>query len=391
MPVINRIADFHHDMTAWRRHIHENPELGYQETETARFVTDKLRDFGVDAVHEQIGQTGVVAVIHGKLPGSKAIGLRCDMDALPIHEKSGVAYSSKNPGKMHACGHDGHTAMLLGAARYLAETRNFAGTAYLIFQPAEEGYGGARAMMEDGLFERFPMDEVYGLHNWPNLPLGQFAMGTGPMMAAADQFEITLTGVGCHAAMPQIGRDPITAGAALVSAMQNIVARETSPLDRAVISITQFHAGDAFNVVPEIASLTGTVRTYDPAIQDRIEQRMTAVVEGIAATFNIDGQLNYRRGYPATINHAEPARLGAEVAANVVGNDNVDLDPRPAMGAEDFSFMLQAKPGAYIFMGIGGAEEGKVLHSPYYDFNDEALPIGVSYYAGLVEALLPAA
>ena len=391
MPIINRVAEYHQDMTEWRRFLHAHPELAYEEVETAAFVAAKLREFGVDEIHEGIGRTGIVAVIHGREEGDGGIGLRCDMDALPIQEKTGAQYASTTPGKMHACGHDGHTTMLLGTARYLAETRNFKGKAYLIFQPAEEGHAGAMAMIKDELFERFPMQSVFGLHNWPMLPMGEFAMGTGPVMAAADQFDIELTGVGCHAAMPQIGRDPVTAGAQIVSAMQHLISRETNPLDSAVISITQFHGGDAYNVVPETAKLVGTVRTYKKETQDRIEKRMAEVVSGICAAFGVTGELNYRRGYPATVNHANEAKIGIEVASRIVGEDRVGDSPEPAMGAEDFAFMLEKKPGSYIFMGVGGAEDGKVLHSPYYDFNDEALPIGVSYFARLVETQLPAA
>ena len=390
MPIVNRIADFHDDMTGWRRHLHAHPELGYEEVETAAFVAEKLRAFGVDEVHTGIGKTGVVGVIRGTQEGAGAVGLRADMDALPIMEASGVAHASLNPGKMHACGHDGHTTMLLGAARYLAETRRFAGTTYLFFQPAEEGKAGAKAMMDDGLFERFPVDQVYGLHNWPGLTSGTFGMCKGPAMAASDEFRISLTGRGSHAAMPHASLDPVTAGAAIVQSLQTIVARQVDPIDNAVVSVTQFHAGDAFNVIPEKAVLAGTVRTFRPATRDFCEQRLREIAGGIASAMGVTCDVFYRRGYPPTVNHDRESDLAADTAAEIVGETQVDRAPAPAMGAEDFSFMLEEKPGSYIWLGVGGAEEGKILHSPYYDFNDEALTVGASYWARLVERLLPA-
>ena len=387
MPVINRIADYHQDMTAWRRHLHANPEIGFEEVETANFVAAKLAEFGVDEIHRGLGKTGVVGVIRAGTSERK-IGLRADMDALPITEASGVEHASTKPGNMHACGHDGHTTMLLGAARYLAETRQFDGTVYVIFQPAEEGLGGAKAMMDEGLFEQFPCDQVFGLHNWPTLPMGQFAMCDGPAMAASDEFRIELKGKGCHAAMPQSGRDPITCGAAIVQALQTIVARQIDPIDNAVLSVTCFQGGDAFNVVPETAKLRGTVRTYKNETRDFIETRMQEITEGIAKAMQIECDFFYRRGYPPTVNHTHESKLGLAAAAAIVGAEKTIDNPSPVMGAEDFAYMLEAKPGAYIWMGTGNGPNSPNLHSAYYDFNDEALPIGVSYWAKLVEQVL---
>ena len=389
MPVINRIAEWQDELTAWRRHLHAHPELGFQEFETSAFVAEKLRGFGIDEVHLGLAGTGVVGVIRNG-QGGGSIALRADMDALPIEERTGLPHASTRSGRMHACGHDGHTTMLLGAARYLAETRNFAGTVYLVFQPAEEGHGGGRRMVEEGLFERFPADAIYGLHNWPQLPVGSFAMCAGPAMAAADQFSIELTGTGCHAAMPHLGRDPIVAASLIVQAACAIVARQVDPLDNAVVSITKIQGGDTYNVVPERVTMLGTARSFRAATQDFIERRLGEIVAGIAAAQGLEGQLTYRRGYPPTLNHAQQAGFGADAAAEIAGDRRVDRAPAPSMGAEDFSFMLQRRPGACIWMGNGGAEEARVLHSPYYDFNDEALPWGVSWWARLVERRLPA-
>jgi hippurate hydrolase len=388
MPVINRIAEWQDELTAWRRHLHAHPELGFEELETSAFVAAKLREVGVDEVHTGLAGTGVVGVVRSG-DASRSIALRADMDALPIHEQSGLPHASTRPGRMHACGHDGHTTMLLGAARYLAETRRFDGTVYLVFQPAEEGHGGGRRMVEEGLLERFPAQEIYGLHNWPQLPVGSFAMCNGPAMAAADQFSIELTGVGCHAAMPHLGKDPIVAAALLVQAAGSIVARQIDPLDNAVVSITKIEGGDTYNVVPAAVTMLGTVRSFRPATQDFIERRLGEVVAGIAAAQGLDGRLTYRRGYPPTVNHPREAALGADAAAEIAGEAQVDRAPAPSMGAEDFAYMLQRRPGAYIWMGNGGGEDGRVLHSPHYDFNDEALPWGVSWWARLVERRLP--
>ncbi len=387
MPIINRIADYKAELTEWRRHLHMHPELAYEEVETAAFVAERLRSFGVDEVHTGIGRTGVVAVIRAGSSGRR-IGLRCDMDALPISEATGLPHASRRPGKMHACGHDGHTAMLLGAARYLAETRNFDGTVYLVFQPAEEGRGGAKAMLDDGLLERFPAGELYGLHNWPSIPAGTFAMCEGPAMAASDEFRIAVTGRGCHAAMPHVGLDPVTVAAQIVMGLQVVVSRETDPLDNAVLSVTQVHAGHAFNVVPETAELVGTVRTFKPATRDRIQARLEQVATGIARSFGLEAAVMFRRGYPPTVNHAREAAVGAAAAALVVGDDKVERNPQPVMGAEDFAYMLEAVPGSYIWMGTGTGDGSPLLHSPHYDFNDEALPVGVSYWAKLVETRL---
>jgi amidohydrolase len=387
MPIINRIADYKSELTAWRRHLHMHPELAYEEVETAAFVAERLREVGCDEVHERIGKTGVVGVIRAGT-SDRRIGLRADMDALPIQEATGAPHASKHPGKMHACGHDGHTAMLLGAAKYLAETRHFDGTVYLVFQPAEEGRAGARAMMEDGLFERFPVSDIYGLHNWPAIPAGQFAMCEGPAMAASDEFRITVKGRGCHAAMPHMGLDPVVVTAQIVLGLQCIVSRETDPLDNAVLSVTQIHTGHTFNVVPEEALIVGTVRTFKPETRDQVQARLGEVAVGIAKSFGLEASVQYRRGYPPTVNHVREAAIGAAAAALVVGDDKVDRNPAPVMGAEDFAFMLEAVPGSYIWMGTGVGDSPALLHSQYYDFNDEALPLGVSYWAKLVETRL---
>lgn len=388
MPVINRVAEWQDELAGWRRHLHQNPELGFAEHETARFVAERLREVGADEVHTGLARTGVVATIRGSAPG-RAIALRADMDALPIREESGAPWASKAAGRMHACGHDGHTTMLLGAAKYLAETRNFAGTVHLIFQPAEEGGGGGRVMVEEGLFERFPAEQVFGLHNWPWLPAGTFAVRPGPFMAAADQFEVELTGQGCHAAMPHTGRDPIVAAAALVQALQAVVSRGVDPLDNAVLSVTRLAGGDTHNVVPERASLLGTVRTFKPETQAFVERRLREAAAGIAAAHGVEAVVRYRRGYPATVNSAAETVQAGDAAAEVVGESSVVRDVDPAMGAEDFSFMLQRRPGSYIWMGTGGDGPAVSLHSARYDFNDEALTLGVSYWARLVERLLP--
>ncbi|MHB2167247.1 M20 aminoacylase family protein [Alsobacter sp. R-9] len=388
MPVINSIAAFADEVAAWRRDFHLHPELDYDVHRTAGIVAEKLRAFGCDEVVTGIGRTGVVGVIKGRLPGDKVIGLRADMDALPIEEASGKQWSSTVPGKMHACGHDGHTAMLLGAARYLAETRNFAGTAVVIFQPAEEGGGGGKAMVEDGMMDRFGVQEVYGMHNMPGLPVGHFATRPGPLLAAADRFSIVIEGRGGHAAHPHHSIDTVVVGSQIVQALQTIVARNVDPLDSAVVSTTYFRAGDAFNVLPQTAELRGTVRTFRPEVQDQIEKRMQEIVTGVAALHGATATLEYVRGYPPTCNHDAQTSFAASIAASVSGAEAVNTDVKPVMGAEDFSFMLEARPGAFVFIGNGATAN---LHHPAYDFDDSVIPVGVSYWAKLVETAMPAA
>ena len=386
MPVVNRIAAFADEIAAWRRDFHEHPELDYDVHRTAAIVAEKLKAFGCDEVATGLGRTGVVGVIRGRLPGSKVVGMRADMDALPILEATGKPYASKTPGKMHACGHDGHTAMLLGAAKYLAETRNFAGTAVVIFQPAEEGGGGAREMILDGLMERFGVTEVYGMHNMPGLPIGAFSMRSGPIMAAADRFTIEIEGRGGHAAHPNHSIDTVVIASQLVQALQTIVARNVDPLESAVVSTTFIRAGETFNVLPQYGTLKGTVRTLDPAVQDLVEGRISAIVQGVCAMHGAKGTVDYVRGYPVTLNHDAETRFAGQVAGEVVGSENVDTAVPPVMGAEDFSYMLERRPGAMIFMGNGDTAG---LHHHEYDFSDEAIPVGVSYWARLVETAMP--
>jgi len=387
MPIVNRIADFHAELAAWRQEIHAYPETAFEEIRTADFVAKRLEDFGV-AVHRGLAGTGVVGTLKGAAPGSRAIALRADMDALHIHEKNGVAYASTNPGKMHACGHDGHTTMLLGAARYLAETRNFAGTVHFIFQPAEENEGGGRVMVEEGLFEKFPVEAVYGMHNWPGMPVGKFALRPGPMMASFDIFEITVKGKGAHAALPHLGVDPVVTAAQIAMGLQTIASRNTHPLDSAVVSVTQIHGGDTWNVIPDEVVLRGTARSFKPRLQDAIEAGIRRIAEGCAAAMGASVEVRYERRYPPTVNSAAEAEIAAGIAAEVVGESNVDRDLTPTMGSEDFAFMLQAKPGCYIFIGNGGGDKAAGLHNPHYDFNDEILPLGASYWARLVERVL---
>jgi len=388
MPVINRIADLADEITAWRRDFHENPELEYDVHRTAGIVAEKLRSFGCDEVVTGIGRTGVVGVIKGKANSSgKVIGLRADMDALPILEATSLSYKSKTPGKMHACGHDGHTAMLLGAAKYLTETRNFDGTAVVIFQPAEEGGAGGDAMLKDGLMERFGIQEIYGMHNWPGVPVGQFAMRKGPIMAAADRFTVTIEGKGGHAAYPHKCIDPIVTAAHLITALQSVASRGVDPLESVVVSVCTVKAGDTFNVIPQTATLLGTVRTLSPAIRDLAEARIRAIVESICAAFGAKVAIGYNRGYPVTANDAEKTDFVASIAKAVVGESAVETDCPPEMGAEDFSYMLENRPGAYIFLGNGDTAG---LHHPAYDFNDAATPYGVSLWAKIIESGMPA-
>ncbi|MGI9492951.1 MAG: M20 aminoacylase family protein [Geminicoccaceae bacterium] len=390
MAIVNRIADFQQDMTAWRQDFHAHPELGFEETRTSGIVAEKLREFGIDEIHTGLAKTGVVGVLRSG-EGTDTIGLRADMDALPIQEKTGLSYASTVPGKMHACGHDGHTAMLLGAARYLAETRNFDGTVYFIFQPAEEGEGGGRHMVEEGLFEKFPMRHVYGMHNWPGRPVGNFAMRPGPIMAATDQFVIEFKGKGGHAAAPHFCKDPLVAGAHAVTAMQTIISRSADPVDHGVVSVTQFHGGDALNVIPETAKIAGTARCFTAEMRSLLERRISDIAKHVAAAHEISVEIDYRRGYPPTVNSEAETDLAAEIATEIAGEDKVDRATPPVMGGEDFAYMLEQKPGSYIFVGNGGDENTPMLHNPNYNFNDDTLPHGASYWARLVERLLPAA
>lgn len=389
MAELSAIKALHAEMTAWRHALHAHPELAFEETWTADFIAARLAEFGLD-VHRGLAKTGVVGVLKGR-PGAKTIGLRADMDALPIRELNDVPYRSTRDGLMHACGHDGHSTMLLGAAKYLARSRDFAGTAVFIFQPAEENEGGGRVMVEEGLFERFPVDAVFGMHNKPGVPVGRFAIRPGPMLASYDVFEITLKGTGTHAALPQSGRDPIVAAGHVITAMQTLVRANVHPLDAAVVSITQVHGGETWNVIPESIVLRGTTRFFKREVQDRVEQALRELVQHAAAAHGVAADIRYERRYPALINHAAETALAARVAADVAGAANVDLDPMPAMASEDFAFMLQAKPGAYINVGNGPGEGGCYLHNPHYNFNDEALIFGASWWARLVETYLSGA
>jgi len=381
MPVINRIAEFSEEIVGWRRDFHAHPELLYDVHRTAARVAELLRSFGVDEVVEGIGRTGVVGVIKGRGPG-KTLGLRADMDALPILERTGADYASATPGKMHACGHDGHTAMLLGAAKYLAETRNFDGNAVLIFQPAEEGGAGGKAMVDDGMMDRFGIDEVYGMHNMPGIEKGGFAMRAGGIMAASDKFDIVIEGKGGHAARPHHAVDPVTIAAQLIVTLQTLVSRNVDPMRSAVLSVTMFHAGDAFNIIPQRVELAGTVRTLDEEVRALMEERLKAVTIGLVTTLGGKAVVNYQRGYPVTVNDAEAVEYAAAVASSVAGEERVDANTDPSMAGEDFSYMLQARPGAFVFLGTG---DGPELHSDTYDFNDEVIPVGVSYWVRLVE------
>ncbi len=388
------IAAFHPEITALRRDLHAHPELGFEEFYTSQRVQEALKLCGVDEIHTGIGKTGVVAVIKGRQnSGAQMIGLRADMDALPLTEHNNFAWKSSKAGLMHGCGHDGHTAMLVGAARYLAETRNFDGTAVLIFQPGEEGYAGAKAMIDDGLFDRFPVQSVYGMHNWPAMRPGMIGVNPGPMMAAADRITIEITGKGGHGAHAYQTIDPILVAAHIITGVQSIVSRNVKPMDSAVISLCAMKAGDlgAMSVIPDSATLIGTVRTFSPVVQALVERRLTELCNAVAMGFGATAQVNYERVYPATINTAAEAHFAADVAQSLVGRDHVVRDLEPSMGAEDFSFMLQVKPGAYLRIGQG--EENGVgscfLHNSRYDFNDDILPLGAALHASLVEQAMP--
>jgi hippurate hydrolase len=387
MPIVNRIADLHREITEWRHDFHAHPEILYDVHRTAGSVAEKLKAFGCDEVVTGIGRTGVVGVIRGRKGKSdKVIGLRADMDALPIEEANDLPYKSTAQGKMHACGHDGHTAMLLGAARYLTETRNFAGTAVVIFQPAEEGGAGGKAMVQDGLMDRFGINEVYGMHNYPGLPVGEFCIRPGSIMAAADYVQVDIEGKGSHAARPHLGIDTVLVGAQIVNNLQSIVSRNVDPLEAAVVSICMFHAGDTDNVIPQTARLRGTARSLIPEVQDMLEKRIPEIVEATAKLHNAKVAVKYRRGYPVLKNHARETDFAASIAGDIVGKDKVDTDMAPVMGAEDFSFMLNVRPGAFIFVGNG---DSAGLHHPSYNFNDEVIPLGTSYWVKLVETALP--
>jgi hippurate hydrolase len=390
MPVINRVADLQPDIMAWRHDIHQHPELMYDVDRTAAFVADRLKEFGCDDVVTGLGRTGVVGVIRGRKPVGdgdlKVIGLRADMDALPIEEATDLPYASKVPGKMHACGHDGHTAMLLGAARYLAETRNFAGDAVVIFQPAEEGGAGAAAMIKDGLMDRFGIEQVYGMHNGPGIPVGSFAISPGPIMASTDAIDIRIEGKGGHAARPHMCIDSVLVGAQLIAALQTIVSRTVDPLESAVISICEFHAGNARNVIPQVAELKGTIRTLTAEVRDLVEKRIREVAAGVAQMTGAKIDIAYERGYPVVVNHAEQTKVAQAIARDIAGDSNVASMP-PLMGAEDFAYMLEARPGAFIFLGNG---DSAGLHHPAYNFNDDAIVYGTSYWIKLVETQLAA-
>ncbi|BBE73169.1 M20 aminoacylase family protein [Oharaeibacter diazotrophicus] len=386
MPVLNRIAEVAPEIAEWRRDLHRHPELLFDLDRTSAVVADRLRGFGFDAVVTGLGRTGVVGVLHGRSgPGGRAVALRADMDALPIQEITGAPWASTTAGKMHACGHDGHTAMLLGAARHLAETRAFEGTVIFVFQPAEEGGGGAKAMIDDGLFDRFRIDEIYGLHNMPGLDVGRFAIRPGPIMAAADRFGIAISGRGGHAAKPQETIDPVLVGAHVVTALQSIVSRTVDPLRAAVVSVTCFNAGTTDNVIPHTANLSGTVRALDPTVRQTVEAKLHHVVRTTAEVFGAEATVTYRRGYPVTVNDPAAAAFAADVARRIVGDGAVAEDADPMMGAEDFSYYLERKPGAFIFMGNGPSAG---LHHPAYDFDDTAIAYGTSWWVTLAEAAL---
>ena len=388
---IDHVRTLHAELVQIRHDIHAHPELAFEEARTSDIVASTLSRWGIE-VHRGLAKTGVVGVVKGRKGSSgRAIGLRADMDCLPMFETGDVPYRSVHPGRMHACGHDGHTTMLLGAARYLAETRNFDGTAYLIFQPAEEGGGGGDVMVKDGLFERFPADAVYALHNWPMLPPGKIAVRPGPVMAATDEIQITVRGKGGHGALPHLAADPVVATAQIISALQTIASRNANPLDSVVVSVCSMQTSQlgAFNVIPDFVKLVGTVRTFQDETRALAERRIREIVTSVAHALGASGELDYKRGYPPTVNHAREAEFAAGVGERLFGAHNVVRDAEPTMGGEDFSYMLLARPGAYVFLGQGGAELGCLLHNSKYDFNDQVIPLGAGYLAALVEESLP--
>jgi hippurate hydrolase len=386
MPIADRIAQMHAELTGWRRDIHAHPELGFEETRTSDLVAAKLAAFGCE-VHRGLGKTGVVGTLRAGA-GARSVGLRADMDALPIEEANTCDYRSRHPGKMHACGHDGHTTMLLGAARYLAETRNFDGTVHFIFQPAEEGLGGAKAMVEDGLFEKFPCDAIFGMHNRPSLALGHFAVRAGAMMAAGAFFDIRVTGKGAHGARPETSIDSVLVAAHIAIALQTIVSRNAPPVETAVLSVTKIHGGDAYNVIPQTTQLAGTVRAFSRELMTLIETSMRRIAKGVAEAFGATAEVDFRFLFAPTVNDAGEAEFAAGICTELVGAQNVDRNPPLVMASEDFSFMLEQVPGCYINIGNGAGEGGCEVHNPGYDFNDAALPLGASFFARLVEARL---
>ena len=387
MPVINSISNMKNEMQKWRQNLHTFPELGFEENKTSDFIAEKLKEFGIEHFRD-IAKTGIIGVIRGSKPGSGAIGLRADMDALPMPEENNFKHASQNPGKMHACGHDGHVTMLLGAAKYLSETKNFSGTVYLIFQPAEEGLGGGRVMVEEGLFEKFPMQSVWGMHNWPGLDVGKAAVHFGTVMASSDNISISISGRGSHAAIPHLALDPVPVAASIINGLQHLVSRQTDPLKTAVLSITMLNAGTAFNVIPDVVEMSGTCRTMDEEDRNRLENSIKKVSQNIAKGFGLKARVVYERGFPATVNTIKEAEQSVNVVEDVLGVNSASTKMPPSMVSEDFSYMLQERPGAYILLGAGHPGSGKMLHNSKYDFNDDILPMGASYWSRLVEMQL---
>ncbi|MEP4379105.1 MAG: M20 aminoacylase family protein [Alphaproteobacteria bacterium] len=388
MNIKDEITRDHALLTEWRRDFHAHPELAFEEERTSALVAERLESFGVE-VHRGLAKTGVVGQLKVGT-GNRAIALRADMDALPMEEGNTFDHASKTLGKMHGCGHDGHTTMLLGAAKYLAETKQFDGTVYFVFQPAEEAEGGAEVMVKDGLFEKFPVESIYGMHNWPGMPVGEFAVAPGAMMAAFDIFDLVIKGKGSHAAMPHQGIDSIVMASKVVDALQSIASRNIDPIDSLVVSVTQIHGGDAYNVIPDEVVLRGTVRSFSEAVRDGVEPAMRRIADGVCAAFGGTAELRYERRYPATVNSVEETENAEAAASAIVGSDNIERSPVPSMGSEDFAYMLQKKPGSYVWVGNGAGAGGCMLHNPGYDFNDEIIPIGVTYWSTLVEQILPA-
>jgi len=386
MKIIKELEDLQGEMQEWRRDIHAHPEIAFEEHRTAQIVADKLESFGIE-VETGIAGTGVVGTLR-KGMGNRSIGLRADLDALLINETNDFEYKSKNPGQMHACGHDGHTTMLLGAAKYLSEKGNFDGTVNFIFQPAEENEGGGRVMIEDGLFDKYPVESVYGMHNIPGMPVGSFAIKPGPIMAAFDIFNLKVIGRGGHAAMPQTTVDPIIVGTKIIDAFQAIISRSIDPQEPSVLSVTQFHGGDAYNVIPNQVEIKGCTRCFSPNVQKKLEDEMRQISESICKAYGADCEFHYEHRYPATINSEEEANLAGQVAQGIVGEERVNLSPKPGMGSEDFAYMLQEKPGSYIWIGNGDGEGSCMIHNPGYDFNDEILPIGATYWVKMAEEIL---